>query len=425
MEKSFNIYKWTSLLSFAVMYNFVYTGRFSVNNMIEYFAEELSITQTQQEWISASVFLCYALGSFINGYLADLYGGKKIAVLGGVMTACLNIAVTLQNGWISVFVIWSLNGYFQSMIWVGGISMLANWWKEGERGKGVGIANFFSGMSHVTAYLLPAIVIYMAPGTNWENNIIIPSLILLVFVVAFSVLAVERPDIRGLQPYKMMSERHRKREFVLRRMFTEGEKPWRFFAGQRTLWWWCAIAMLSSLCRYGLIYWIPLYYSERQGASILSENFSNLILPIGMAFGTLVITWVAGTKAFNNKGIIVIAMAAVCGALVVTFPVINNTQTVLVGIFLTGFAIYGINGILWVHAIDQGCRVFAGTTAGILNGFAYMGAFAQEFIFDDVTVLFGTDLSVFVLIEIFCIMMIICAMAVSKKNTVVAPEVKE
>ena len=52
------------------------------------------------------------------------------------MSACLNIGVTLQTSWIPVLVIWSMNGYFQSMIWLGGISIFANWWKEGERGKG-------------------------------------------------------------------------------------------------------------------------------------------------------------------------------------------------------------------------------------------------------------------------------------------------
>ncbi|HIU25186.1 MAG TPA: MFS transporter [Candidatus Copromorpha excrementigallinarum] len=425
MEKSFNRYKWISLLSFAFMYNFVYTSRFSVNNMMENFARDISITEAQQEMISASVFVFYALGSFVNGYLADRYGGKKLVVTGGVMSACLNIGVTLQTSWIPVLVIWSMNGYFQSMIWLGGISIFANWWKEGERGKGIGTANFFSGMSHVTAYVLPLMILSMAPGAGWKNNIIIPALILLGFVMIFSILGVEKPEDRGLKPYEAVSERHRKRERILKKMAAEGKKPWKFFALQKNFWWWCAIAMLSSLCRYGLLYWIPLYYDERQGAPLLSESFSNLILPIGMAFGTLIITWVAGTKTFNNKGIIVIAMAAICGTLVVMFPMIDNTQSVLVGIFLTGFVLYGINGILWVHAIDQGCRVFAGTAAGIFNGFAYIGTFAQEFIFDAVTNLFGTNLSVFVLMEIFCIMMVVCGMAVSKKNTVVAPEVKE
>ena len=182
--------------------------------------------------------------------------------------------------------------------------------------------------------------------------------------------------------------------------------------------------MLSSVCRYGLLNWIPMYYSS-DGDSILSDTFSNLMLPVGMAFGTLIITWIAGTKLFDNKGIIITAMAALCGTLVIVFPMVSDIQTVLVGIFFTGFALYGINGILWVHAIDQGCRYFTGSAAGILNGFAYLGAFLEGILFPAVLGTFDSFLAVFVLMEILCIFMVIFGMVVSRKNTIVEPEVRE
>ena len=184
--------------------------------------------------------------------------------------------------------------------------------------------------------------------------------------------------------------------------------------------------MISSICRYGLLNWIPVYYKQTSGEEVLSETFSNLTLPIGMAFGALVITWVAETKLFYNKGIVVTAMAALCGTLVVTFPMLENTQSVLVGIFFMGFALYGINGILWVHAIDQGCRVFAGSVAGIFNGFAYFGAFLETVLFPAVLRLFDDNyLVIFVCMEILCIFMVVCGIVVSKKNAIISPEIKE
>ena len=140
----------------------------------------------------------------------------------------------------------------------------------------------------------------------------------------------------------------------------EGKMPWKYLFWKTNFIWWCFIAMLSSICRYGLINWIPQYYDNGSGDGLLSESFSNLTLPVGMAFGTLIVTWIAGTKMFNNKGLVVIAMAAISCTLVAMFPMIDDTQSILIGIFFTGFALYRINGILWVHAIDQGCRVFSG-----------------------------------------------------------------
>ena len=424
MKKSFVKCKWISLMSFSVMYSLVYLGRFSVNNMMDQISVDFMMSDTQQYIVSVSVFISYAVGSFINGYLADRYGAKKMIIIGGIMTCLLNAGIIVQTEWSGLLLICFINGYFQSMIWVGGISMLSHWWKEGERGQGVGIANFFSGMSHAVAFVLPIMILSLFPGLGWHYGILITMGILMIFVILFGIFAVERPERVGLEPYEAESESQITDEAYLKQLAEEGRRPWGYFLSKPKFWCWCIIAMLSSVCRYGLLNWIPMYYSS-DGDSILSDTFSNLMLPVGMAFGTLIITWIAGTKLFDNKGIIITAMAALCGTLVIVFPMVSDIQTVLVGIFFTGFALYGINGILWVHAIDQGCRYFTGSAAGILNGFAYLGAFLEGILFPAVLGTFDSFLAVFVLMEILCIFMVIFGMVVSRKNTIVEPEVRE
>lgn len=426
MEQRFDHYKWITLISFALMYNFVYLGRFNVNNNMDNFVADAGMNGTQTHILSVSVFISYAAGSVINGYLADRYGSKRLVICGGLGTILMNGLVSLENQWGLLLGTWIVNGLFQSMIWVGGISMLSHWWVEGYRGKGVGIANFFSGISHVTAYLLPILIVSLWPDIGWRTGMVIPMGILLIFVIVFAFVAVEKPQDKKLPAYAVHSQNHQKREEILRKRAEEGKTPWLYFLQLRNFWWWCAIALLSSICRYGLLNWIPVYYQQENGEEILSETFSNLMLPVGMAFGTLVITWVAGTRLFDNKGIIVTAMAALCGTLVITFPMLENTQSVLVGIFFMGFALYGINGILWVHAIDQGCRVFAGSAAGIFNGFAYLGAFLETVLFPAVLRLFDDNyLVIFVCMEILCIFMVVCGIVVSKKNTIISPEIRE
>ena len=346
-------------------------------------------------------------------------------VTGGVATSVLNMCISIQHDWSALLLINILNGYFQSMIWVGGINILSKWWVEGERGKGVGIANFFSGMSHTVAYIFPVMVVSLWPQFGWRGAFIVPIAVLMLFVILFAVFAKEKPENAGLEPYEGKVDRHVRRETRFRRVMDEGKMPWKYLFWKTNFIWWCFIAMLSSICRYGLINWIPQYYDNGSGDGLLSESFSNLTLPVGMAFGTLIVTWIAGTKMFNNKGLVVIAMAAISCTLVAMFPMIDDTQSILIGIFFTGFALYGINGILWVHAIDQGCRVFSGSAAGVLNAFAYFGAFLESFIFPEVLKIFNNYLSVFIVMEIMCLMMIVCGMVVSKKNTIIVPEVRE
>ncbi len=427
MEQRFRYYKWSTLISFSLMYNFVYLGRFNVNNNIDRFITDAGINQSQADVLSISIFLSYAAGSMINGYLADRCGAKRLVIIGGMGTILFNMLITAESQWQLLLITWIANGYVQSMIWVGGISILSHWWQEGTRGQGVGIANFFSGISHVTAYLLPILILSLWPNIGWQSAMIIPMGILFIFVILFAIFAVEQPEDRDLPPYRITDARHQKREATFNKRLAEGKGPWGYFIRLRTFWWWCAIAMLSSICRYGLLNWIPVYYKQENGEEILSETFSNLMLPVGMAFGTLVITWIAGTKLFDNKGIIVTAMAAICGTLVITFPMLESTQSVLVGIFFMGFALYGINGILWVHAIDLGCRIFPGTAAGVFNGFAYLGAFLETLIFPAILRIFNNNcLSIFIGMEALCVFMVICGIVVSKKNTIISsPQIRE
>ena len=427
MEQRFRHYKWITLISFSLMYNFVYLGRFNVNNNIERFMTDAGLEQHQADVLSISIFLSYAAGSMINGYLADRFSAKWLTVCGGMGTIVFNVMIAVETQWLPLLLMWIANGYVQSMIWVGGVSMLSHWWAEGSRGQGVGVANIFSGLSHVTAYLLPIMILSLWPDIGWRTAMVIPMGVLLIFVILFGIFAVEKPEDKELSAYQVYDIRNQRREETLRKRAAEGKNPWVYFLRMKSFWWWCAIAMLSSICRYGLLNWIPVYYQRETGEEILSETFSNLMLPVGMAFGTLIITWVAGTKLFDNKGIVVTAMAALCGTLVITFPMMQNTQSVMVGIFFMGFALYGINGILWVHAIDLGCRVFPGTAAGMFNGFAYLGAFLETALFPLMLNLFHNDyLSIFIAMEALCIFMVICGIVVSKKNTIISsPEVRE
>ncbi|MEG0392049.1 MAG: hypothetical protein RR626_04740, partial [Anaerovoracaceae bacterium] len=198
-----------------------------------------------------------------------------------------------------------------------------------------------------------------------------------------------------------------------------------YFTRVDKLGWWCGIALLSSMCRYGLLKWIPTYYALDTGKQLLGETFSNILLPAGMAFGTLLLTWIGGTLLKHNKGVVIVWAAALSGALIIIFPMTNNPTVVLVGIFFTGFFLYGINGMLWLYAIETGCRYFSGRMTGVLNCCAYLGATLESFIFPAVIRMTEEIISVFILMEALCVGMIVLGMIVSNKNTVIEPEVKE
>jgi sugar phosphate permease len=61
----------------------------------------------------------------------------------------------------------------------------------------------------------------------------------------------------------------------------------------------------------------------------------------------------------------------------------QGTQLLLVEVllFISGFCIYAINGIMFAYASDFGGRVFSGTCSGVLNFSAYLGAAVQAVVY--------------------------------------------
>lgn len=426
-DKSFRHYKIITLLSFAIMYNFVYAGRFNIANLsVENFSGDI-FGFMNQEILSLGVLFSYGIGSVINGRLADRHDPKSIIVIGSIFSILVNSLSTIMDSLKLLFIMQLVNGYFQSMIWVGGIVILVQWWPKGRRGKGLGFANFFSGMSHVTSYLLPILMLFLLPALTWKDQTFINMTIWGLTLLLFGCLAVTRPENVNLPAYGVnIKEREEEESLKL----VVKESTWfnwlvKIFTRKKFLLVWCLIAMSSSMCRYGLLRWIPVYFNTESMDHILSPYFSNLTLPIGMSIGTLAITWYVGSKQNYNKGLVIVWAGTLCGSLVMVFPMAENGIIVTMAIFFIGFFLYGINGILWLYAMDSGYRYASGTIAGILNGSAYFGAGLETLFFPMLIKETGSIILPFVIIEILCIVIIICGVTVSNKDTLIEPEIRE
>jgi len=416
----FRRHKILSLVGFSLLYNMIYIGRFNLNYLLTKNELEIAMLPYQIQLISASVFFAYAIGSIVNGALADRWNPQKMVLIGTGMSILMNLGVALVQPWYLLLLFWFVNGYFQSMIWVSGINIIVHWWKSDEWGIGCGVANFFSGLSHVTAYALPMVLLTLFPEIGWKGQFVLPMFFVFIFLLLFAAIVKASPENIGCPPYIDGDTSAVENEKYLLSLEEKGvgNQRIKYFLG-KGLMIWSTIAFLSSLCRYGLLKWIPIYYEAENFSAIMNSTFIDLILPLGMAVGTLLITWMAGGLFRKNKGLVVIIAAASCGTIITIFPVVHDTVIILSGIFFTGFFLYGVNGVLWVYAMEAGGRLRAGTIAGILNGCAYLGATLEAVLFPLIIRWSGTLISVYVTMEVLCIFMVACGIAVSNKNTVV------
>ncbi len=418
-NQQYTIQKWVTFLLFAIVYTTVYYGRFAMLYHIETIEQSLGIAEDIEGYVYSAVMLSYAIGSVFTGRWADMLHRPIILILLGTGVSFLtNILLVFVNSWRGLIFLSVLNGFFQSMIWVSGIQLVAMWWKSAQRPLSGGILNFFSGIAHIPAFFLPGMILLTSHDRaviqkNYSFILIICTLLLFFFLIAS-----DHPQKAGLSHYTEDNEIIAGREaYLYQQIKLKRKSPWAFFFRGKKMWCWCGIAFLSSTCRYGLLEWVPRYYAAMDLIPIIDERFSNIVLPLGMAFGTWILTYIAGTKFSRNKGIVVILCAALCGTLIVIFPMMPSIGIVLSGIFFTGFFLFGINGIIWIYTMDRGGRIYSATIAGVLNGFAYLGTFLQEFLFRFILQQWKSWFSIFVLMELICFAIVGLGIIASEKDT--------
>jgi sugar phosphate permease len=383
----FKKHAWIMLAMFCILYCFLYGGRLNLGLAIPLMTTQMGWTKTELGILSSVLFWTYGFGHLFNGRLGEIFGVKRFIVAGAILSAATNVLISFQDSLLLIAILWGFNGYFQSMLWSPGMALLSRWWPGNTRGFATGLANGSSGLGQVVTWYLVAIAFFLVPGStgegDWRAAFTIPIIGILIVVGFFYFLTKGQPADVGLKEYKEAEPEREEQETALQAIVASKGKlypyvhlfsQWRFIL-------WCLIVAGSNTARYGLLTWIPSYYKEALGMDVKAGIVGSVWLPLGMALGTFIVPWITDKYCSTNRLPAVIICALIAGATVFLFPYMTDPFIVAAVLFLAGFFIYAINGVVWAYATDIGGRVFSGTAAGILDWAAYMGAAVQAIIF--------------------------------------------
>lgn len=382
--KTFSKYAWRYLLLFSMLYCFHYCTRLNLSNASAVMIEGLNWSASDMGILTSTLFWTYGLGQLVNGRLGDVVGPTRLVCVGVFLSALANIVFSLQSSLIVMAVVWGLNGFFQSMAWTPGVAAMTKWWPGSRRGFATGFANAFSGFGQAIATLAVALAFSVFPGMGWRAAFVVPAIFPLLMLVVFKVLVKPSPKSVGLDEYVEENEEKAAAERQMAGIVaTKGKLyPYRYLLGKPIFLIWMFVIFSSGLARYGLATWIPLYFVEVHQTDITAGLLQSLTLPVGMGVGTLVVPWITDKLCPGNRAPAVIVSALVAAASVVCFYFIEPGSAaaavaIEVVLFVAGFSIYAINGVVWAFATDVGGRVFSGTASGMLNCCAYAGAAIQ------------------------------------------------
>jgi OPA family glycerol-3-phosphate transporter-like MFS transporter len=368
-QSSYNSAKWRMLLATMFCYLFYYTGRQTFGFAIPGIHEEFGLSYTTLGYFGTALLWAYAIGQAINGNLGDKFGGRAMMSLGAVLSCTLNWVVSFGGGFWGLFIPWTGNGFVQSMGWAPGSRVLSNWWGHRERGIAFGLYMFAAGMSSVLAFVTP-IIILQTLGLDWRWIFRLPVLLLLAGGLIYYLVVRNRPEDLGFKEPTEPADPNQtsnpkgEQESSLSRYMT-AVKNWRFMIG-------CIGIGFQSAARYGLLFWVPVYFF---GGEKPQSLWITVALPIGMAFGAVTGGWVSD-KLFNSARwkVITVFMTLAAAASMLMYALPRGHWAGILVLFLCGFFAYGSQAAFWALCPDLLGNQRAGTGVGIMDFFAYLFA---------------------------------------------------
>ncbi len=376
------------LIMFSLLYMSLYCCRLNLGNAAGAMMAGLGWTSKDIGILTSALFWAYGMGQLVNGRFSELAGPVRFITFAALLSPACNLLMSFQNSLAVMAAIWALNGFFQSMAWGPGLALLSRWWPGRKHGFATGFANAFSGLGQALSMVTAAAALKLMPSLGWRGCFILPAAVPVAVLAAFRLLVRESPSKAGLPDFKAEDPEAAENEERMRQLVREKGKlyPYLYMLKNRRFDAWLTIIFITGITRYGMMTWMPLYFSERFGTDVTAGLMQSLAFPVGMAAGTFVLPVLTDRFCPNDRLPAVIGCGGLLFASIAAFMFLDPTAAggsaaVSAVLFSAGFAVYAINGCAFSYACDMGGRVFTATASGILDFSAYMGAAAQSVVY--------------------------------------------
>ncbi|MBR2870247.1 MAG: MFS transporter [Clostridia bacterium] len=378
----FKKYAWLVLLSFGFTYLFFYNGRQNINLVLPLMKEEFSSNLGTIGVVSSALFWCYAFGQLVSGRLGSYFGYKKLMMAGVIASAVLNVLISFQNNLVVIAILWGLNGFCQAMVWSNGVGVINKWWPKDKRGFASGLATAFSGVAQAVTYLTVNWCLILNPEWGWRAGFRFPIIPMVLILIAFVAFFKEKPEDVGLKPFvELDNVADEKAKLAEQELSKKGFfYPYKLLFSEPKVIIFCLISAIAGIGRYGLLTWIPTYFTEELNLSLKNDMFTYIVLPLGQACAMFVFPFITD-KIFKGKREPMLILASIVACLgLVTFPFFKTQLPATIMLFVVGvFSM--VTGVIWAIAGDMGGRALSSTVVGVLDWAVYMGAAIQASVF--------------------------------------------
>lgn len=381
-ERKFRIFGLQSFLAGTIGYSLYYVCRTSLNVVKKPIIDSGMIDASQLGLIGSVLLFAYAIGKFVNGFLADHCNIKRFMATGLLVSAVANFILgilgfmsnSLPTALIFILfaIMWGINGWSQSMGSPPAIIALSRWLPLSKRGTFYGFFSLSHNLGEWLSFLFVGILVSVA---GWQWGFIGSSLAGVIGVIVIIFFLHDNPQSKGLPRVEDMygevkEEKKQESTGDLQRMVLKTPAVWIL----------AAASAFMYVARYAINGWGVLFLQEEKGFSLTQATTIISINALLGILGTVLSGWVSD-KLFKSDRYLPALIFGIMNTLsLVLFLiggdslVINIIAMVFFGISI-GVLICFLGGLM---AVDIVPRKATGAALGVVGMASYVAAGIQD-----------------------------------------------
>lgn len=344
-----------------------YLDRAALSIAAPLIAEDLDLDPARLGIVFSSFFFGYALFCFVGGWASDRIGPKNVFTLAMTVWSVFCGLTAAATSLAFLLVVRVVFGMGEGPFSATANKVVSNWFPRREQATAVGVAN--AGQP-VGAALAGPVVGSIAVLAGWRISFVVIALVGLVWVLAWMLLATDRPEQhRWLGP----AEREEMEEERAKPPAVAGGLPLSAYLRRPAI-------LATAFAFFGYAYilyfflsWFPTYLVKAQGLGIGTMGVVNaipwLVGCIGMVLGGFVCDHIyrrTGNAVFARKLILVgsLAIAALCVALA---GIVTSVAGVVALMAVSVFFMYLTANTYWAIILDTVEEGRVGSVGGFVH----------------------------------------------------------
>ena len=379
-----------------------------------------NVAQVRLGLIASAGVLAYALGKFVSGSLADLFGGRNNFLAGMAGAVLFTILFALGGGFPIFTIAWIGNRTLQSTGWVGLVKVSSRWFSYSVYGTVMAVVSLSYLFGDAASREIMALL--LGAGMGWRGIFFTGAGLLFLLFAANLILLRETPQERGL-PAPITNPLN---VYADPKADTSTEKPGlgailRPLLSSKFFWMVCGLSLGTTLLRETFNLWTPTYFSEYVGLSNADAASRSALFPLLGGVSVLVAGFMSDRLGLNGRSLVLfggLASATLCLFALAQVPGHTNPWIPVALVALVGFLLLGPYSYLaGAMSMDFGGDKGAATAAGIIDGVGYLAGVLSGDTIARITVKYGWC-NAFVALAVTCLLTAVVALilAISQRR---------